>query len=287
MSAARPNEHTPPGTAVEPTGIPPAGDEIENTLLEVRALIDYTVATYRNQAATVPAVSPVAPDEATVTEEVVQTIGRAERRIDVMLAADPERARRLAGLLHAQAIRRGGDVRVRILLGKATCTGSFVEEHRAAPDNVEVRLVRMPVVESVIVDSRAAVVFAETPGGPKASVTRSAGVLRTLSAMFSGVWRNAVPLTDRIDLGDRIRTELARRILACLYAGVTDEVAARALSVSVRTYRRYVAQLMELVGATSRFQAGVHAADLSLLPVHNRHRACRRPDIGSLDLPAL
>ncbi|NEE20393.1 response regulator transcription factor, partial [Streptomyces sp. SID7499] len=45
----------------------------------------------------------------------------------------------------------------------------------------------------------------------------------------------------------------------------TDEVAARELTVSVRTYRRYVAEIMTLLDATSRFQAGVRAAELGLL----------------------
>ncbi len=44
-------------------------------------------------------------------------------------------------------------------------------------------------------------------------------------------------------------------------------MAARELSVSVRTYRRYVAEMMSLLGADSRFQAGVRAAELGLPPL--------------------
>jgi DNA-binding CsgD family transcriptional regulator len=91
-------------------------------------------------------------------------------------------------------------------------------------------------------------------------------VLHTLHILFESVWSNAVPAGERIVFGDRDRAMLARQILSALRAGVTDEVAARELTVSVRTYRRYVAEIMALLGANSRFQAGVRAAELGLLP---------------------
>ena len=50
-----------------------------------------------------------------------------------------------------------------------------------------------------------------------------------------------------------------------LASGSKDEAAARALGMSLRTYRRRVAELMTAVGATSRFQAGLRARELSLV----------------------
>ncbi|MEV0087319.1 hypothetical protein [Saccharopolyspora sp. NPDC050642] len=61
-------------------------------------------------------------------------------------------------------------------------------------------------------------------------------------------------------------TEFAQQVLKMLYAGHTYEVAAQELAVSVRTYRRCVAEIVELLGANSRFQAGVRAAEVGLLP---------------------
>jgi len=49
-------------------------------------------------------------------------------------------------------------------------------------------------------------------------------------------------------------------ILALLAEGLTDDVIARRLSISMRTYRRRVQALMLKLGATSRFQAGARAA---------------------------
>jgi DNA-binding NarL/FixJ family response regulator len=53
-------------------------------------------------------------------------------------------------------------------------------------------------------------------------------------------------------------------ILRLLAAGRKDEAAARTLRMSPRTYRRRVAELMALLGAESRFQAGVRAKTLGL-----------------------
>ena len=43
-----------------------------------------------------------------------------------------------------------------------------------------------------------------------------------------------------------------------------DETAARRLTLSLRTYRRRVAELMRTLDADSRFQAGVRAGELGL-----------------------
>jgi DNA-binding NarL/FixJ family response regulator len=52
-----------------------------------------------------------------------------------------------------------------------------------------------------------------------------------------------------------------RQLLTLLTAGYTDESAAVRLGISVRTVRRLVSGIMNRLGARSRFQAGVKAAD--------------------------
>ncbi|WP_447038517.1 LuxR family transcriptional regulator [Streptomyces sp. DSM 118878] len=251
-------------------------DEIERALLEVHALIEDTVAKYRNQESTQPLVTSVEPDEGTVLAQAEKMIGQAKRWVDVVLATDAARSRRMDGLLRGLAEARGDEVEIRVLRTRATFGREAARDYRAMTGNFDVRIARSPVLDSVVVDGNVALVFADSAIGPRASVTGATGVIRILRTLFTGVWRNAVSVTDRIDFGDRTRTEFARRILGCLHAGVTDEVAARELSVSVRTYRRYVAEIMELVGANSRFQAGVYAAELGLLPA----LADRCPDRG-------
>ncbi len=52
-----------------------------------------------------------------------------------------------------------------------------------------------------------------------------------------------------------------RQLLTLLTAGYTDESAATRLGISARTVRRMVSGIMSRLGARSRFQAGVKAAD--------------------------
>ncbi|WP_274560762.1 LuxR C-terminal-related transcriptional regulator [Streptomyces spiramyceticus] len=61
-----------------------------------------------------------------------------------------------------------------------------------------------------------------------------------------------------------VLNEQAREILRMLSAGHTDETASRQLGMSLRTYRRRVAELMTMLGATSRFQAGIRAREFGI-----------------------
>jgi DNA-binding NarL/FixJ family response regulator len=50
-------------------------------------------------------------------------------------------------------------------------------------------------------------------------------------------------------------------LLILLAAGSTDETAAKRLGVSGRTVQRVMAELMERLGAASRFEAGLRAKE--------------------------
>jgi hypothetical protein len=54
-------------------------------------------------------------------------------------------------------------------------------------------------------------------------------------------------------------------VLSFLAVGSKDATAARELGMSVRTYRRHVAEIMRRLDAVSRFQAGVRAMELGLV----------------------
>jgi DNA-binding NarL/FixJ family response regulator len=47
--------------------------------------------------------------------------------------------------------------------------------------------------------------------------------------------------------------------------GLKDEAAARRLGMSLRTYRRRVAEILTLLDADSRFQAGIRAHEFGLI----------------------
>jgi hypothetical protein len=81
--------------------------------------------------------------------------------------------------------------------------------------------------------------------------------------MFAHAWQTASPLPAGNDAISLSRWE--RRVLAQVATGIKDEAGARRLEVSVRTYRRYVTELCERLGASSRFEAGIRAAQAGLV----------------------
>ncbi|MCP9206869.1 helix-turn-helix transcriptional regulator [Streptomyces sp. NEAU-Y11] len=240
------------------------GDEFEQELLEVSALLASTVVRRRDrmhQGATVDVIE----GQDTAVDTAAQLVSDATTRVDVVLAAEPGYSRAVHQALTVLLAADGHEeLTVRLLCTPATLDWRFVSGHVGEP-RVETRVARIPALAAVIADHERALVCADSAVGRRASVIRSGGVIRPLLALFDGVWRNAVVVSDRIDFGDKGRTEIAQQILERLRAGVTDDVAARELAMSVRTYRRYVAEIMALLGATSRFQAGVRAAELGLL----------------------
>lgn len=71
-------------------------------------------------------------------------------------------------------------------------------------------------------------------------------------------WRLAQETSGELDARDK-------RILELLSSGTTDSVIAKRLKVSQRTVERRVRELMDRLGATTRFQAGVLAAKDGLI----------------------
>ncbi|WAP56735.1 helix-turn-helix transcriptional regulator [Streptomyces sp. S465] len=240
------------------------GDEFEQELLEVSALLASTVVRRRDRLHRDARVCVIDVPHIAV-EAAARLVTDAVTRVDVVLAAEHGYSRAVYQALTERLSADGGDrLAVRLLCTPSTLDWRFVTAYAAEP-RVETRVARIPALAAVIADDEQALVCADSAAGRRASATGSVGVIRPLRALFDGVWRNAVVVADRIDFGDRTRTEIAQQILERLRAGVTDEVAARELAISVRTYRRYVAEIMSLLGATSRFQAGVRAAELGLL----------------------
>ncbi|WP_244501285.1 LuxR family transcriptional regulator [Streptomyces sp. TP-A0874] len=262
------------GRHEEEDGVSPAelGDDLEQALLEVRSLIETTVLKHRDRLSRRSLVSEVKAEAKAISAAAAEIISEATESVDVVLAGDGAPAAAVQSALCGLLEEGDEQLRVRVLCTQAVLNSDIVRCPLRGDGRLQVRIARFPMLAAVIVDGKAALACAESASGRRASVIRAPAVIRTLLTLFDGVWRNAVVATDRLDFGDRARAEISRRILEKLCAGVTDEVAARDLSVSVRTYRRYVAEIMVLLDASSRFQAGVRAAELGLLAGRPRSR---------------
>lgn len=88
----------------------------------------------------------------------------------------------------------------------------------------------------------------------------SPGTMASLLALFELVWDIATPFgADRTPNREGL-TSREQLLLTLLGRGLTDEAAAARIGVSHRTARRMMAELMERLGARSRFEAGLKAA---------------------------
>ncbi|MFG2983113.1 LuxR C-terminal-related transcriptional regulator [Streptomyces sp. NPDC048258] len=91
--------------------------------------------------------------------------------------------------------------------------------------------------------------------------TSTPGIVASLLTLFEQTWDSAVPLgADRPRPTDSTPTAGELELLKLLASGMTDEAAGKRLGVSLRTVRRQMSALMERLHATSRFEAGLKAA---------------------------
>lgn len=119
--------------------------------------------------------------------------------------------------------------------------------------------------ETIILDRRVVILAGDAAHGLRSySVITRTEVVDGVLSLFEAAWRAGRDLAAYDRDMDEVR-ELAPRIVELLASGCKDETAARTLGLSLRTYRRRVAELMSTLGATSRFQAGVRARELGLL----------------------
>ena len=84
-----------------------------------------------------------------------------------------------------------------------------------------------------------------------------------LKELFERYWERSVPFS--LVSGDGEGPDRRARILELLMMGAKDESIARALNISLRTVRRRISELLDELGATTRFQAGMEAARRGLL----------------------
>ncbi|MGZ0149080.1 LuxR C-terminal-related transcriptional regulator [Kribbella sp. WER1] len=160
----------------------------------------------------------------------------------------------------ARDVKHG--VRYRAVFPDHARTTPTVGRHLGALSQagVAVRTIPQVPMNAIVIDGAVAVLPADTANGSVA-VLRLTSVVVTALELFERIWPDAVPLAD-CDLPDEADLSLREQeMLRLLALGATDEVAAAHLDISVRTVRRMVAQIMNRLGARSRFQAGVKAAD--------------------------
>ncbi|MFD7098112.1 helix-turn-helix transcriptional regulator [Streptomyces xanthophaeus] len=150
-----------------------------------------------------------------------------------------------------------------------------VRNHQPTLDHVDwlsqrggqVRTVPTLPIRMIISDRREAVLPLDTDDAQAGVVVLTyGGTIAALCALFESVWQSATPLGTMVERDMDGLTRQHRETLHLLLQGLTDEAIAKRLGVSPRTARRIAAELMDALGARSRFQAGAHAVQNGWLP---------------------
>jgi DNA-binding CsgD family transcriptional regulator len=124
--------------------------------------------------------------------------------------------------------------------------------------------------DRMIIFDRSCVFLSASPGKQNfdsAVVVREPTMVAHLLAVAREKWEAGVafdPNSYRKGLDEAI-TDIQRSVLYSLASGAKDETAARDLGMSVRTFRRHLATVMDTLGAVSRFHAAVLANEAGLL----------------------
>ncbi|MER6990145.1 helix-turn-helix transcriptional regulator [Saccharopolyspora hirsuta] len=166
-----------------------------------------------------------------------------------------------------QARRMSAGVRYRTVYSQDVYDdpGLFAAMTRMAELGEHVRLLSELPVKLTIGDDEMALLVPEPDrtGLEGALVVHASGLLNALCGLFETLWTLALPVSverEQDQLSDRDRA-----IITLMAAGATDEAIARRLDLSRRTVVRRIAALLDQLGATTRFQAGVQAAKRGLL----------------------
>lgn len=252
-------------------------DTFEFELMEVRALIEFTLTNHRDRQLRNALISEVKPEREAIAGEVRKLLAQASQHVEIILAGEVEISQAVWNVVAGLLRGHGEGVDIRVLCTRTSLDQQF-EGDGDETGSLKVRVSDLPRLTAVIVDGQTALVCAESAVGGRASVIQAESVNRTLRMLFESIWHSAAVPNQLSSFGRRDHSDTVRQVLTYLKLGLTDEVAARELSVSVRTYRRYVAEIMTMLGADSRFQAGVRAARLGLLAAaHSAEREHSTP----------
>jgi biotin operon repressor/DNA-binding CsgD family transcriptional regulator len=87
----------------------------------------------------------------------------------------------------------------------------------------------------------------------RASVVRHALLVEALQWLFEAVWEAAVPIMTSVNSETDPRRQM---LISMLMTGSTDSAIANTLNINVRSVRRWISDLMDEMGVTTRLQLG-------------------------------
>jgi DNA-binding CsgD family transcriptional regulator len=145
------------------------------------------------------------------------------------------------------------DLRARAALKEIVTSGGLVRTVGRLPRRV------------IIFDDSVAFLLGGEERGPAGVIIRHEETVRLLRDVVDVSWAAGQPYSATEIGYHEVTHDLQRTIVELLASGLTDDVVARRLNISVRTCRRHIATVLNSLDAVSRFQAGALAASAGLL----------------------
>ncbi|MGW4204135.1 helix-turn-helix domain-containing protein [Streptomyces sp. NPDC004726] len=102
-------------------------------------------------------------------------------------------------------------------------------------------------------------------------VLHPSALLDGLLVLYDLLWQRSVPLWPGAGGAGRELSHDDERLLALSASGLTDQAIARRLGVAQRTVERRMRRIMNVLGARTRFQAGLQAANRGVVMVADDH----------------
>lgn len=126
----------------------------------------------------------------------------------------------------------------------------------------EVRTAPTLPMRIILIDRKIAILPIDAADSSKgALLVREPSILAALLTLFSKIWDSARPLGTADERDSAGLSAQERELLKLLGDGMTDEVAARHLGLSLRSVRRLMSDIMSRLDARSRFAAGARASE--------------------------
>jgi DNA-binding Lrp family transcriptional regulator len=179
----------------------------------------------------------------------------------------------------AESIRVGGVWRGIYDQSALQAPGLLESLRRMVAAGEQARVLQGLPIKLLIVDRRSALlpltVGAETALESAVEVHPSA-LLEALVALFDTLWERATPVrpfraSDGPAEDQLLLPEEDQLLMTLLAAGFKDQAIARRMGVGVRTVRRRIQLLLMRLGASTRFQAGLQAAEQMWLREESGH----------------
>ncbi|MFI6818280.1 hypothetical protein ACIBG7_38200 [Nonomuraea sp. NPDC050328] len=115
----------------------------------------------------------------------------------------------------------------------------------------------------LVFDRRTALVPIDPGDTSRGALLIEEGALVTgVVSLFERLWAAATGFAEVTGQGEPVRlSETQRRVLTCMCTVSKDEVGARRAGMSLRTYRRHIAELLRVLDAGTRAQAALTARE--------------------------